>query len=29
LQFVVTWVYFPETKGLSLEQLQSKLSLPA
>lgn len=27
LQFVVTLAYFPETKGLSLEQLQSKLSL--
>ena len=27
LQFVVTLIYFPETKGLSLEQLQSKLSL--
>ncbi len=29
LQFVVTLIYFPETKGLSLEQLQSKLSLQA
>jgi sugar porter (SP) family MFS transporter len=29
LQFVVTLIYFPETKGLSLEQLQSKLSLEA
>ena len=29
LQFVVTFAYFPETKGLSLEQLQSKLSLQA
>jgi SP family arabinose:H+ symporter-like MFS transporter len=29
LQFVVTLAYFPETKGLSLEQLQSKLSLQA
>ncbi len=27
LQFVVTLIYFPETKGLSLEQLQSTLSL--
>lgn len=27
LQFIVTLTYFPETKGLSLEQLQSKLSL--
>jgi MFS transporter, SP family, arabinose:H+ symporter len=29
LQFVVTLIYFPETKGLSLEQLQSELSLTA
>jgi len=29
LQFVLTLIYFPETKGLSLEQLQSKLSLEA
>jgi hypothetical protein len=29
LQFVVTLIYFPETKGLTLEQLQSKLSLQA
>ena len=27
LQFIVTLTLFPETKGLSLEQLQSKLSL--
>lgn len=27
VQFVVTLAFFPETKGLSLEQLQSKLSL--
>lgn len=29
LQFIVTLIYFPETKGLSLEQLQSKLSVEA
>lgn len=29
LQFIVTLTYFPETKGLSLEDLQSKLSLQA
>jgi hypothetical protein len=27
VQFFVTLTFFPETKGLSLEQLQSKLSL--
>jgi hypothetical protein len=27
VQFVVMLLYFPETKGLSLEQLQQKLRL--
>jgi hypothetical protein len=27
IQFVVTLIFFPETKGLSLEQLQNKLGM--
>jgi hypothetical protein len=27
IQFIVTFFFFPETKGLSLEQLQNKLGV--